>query len=95
MEASPYQRLEEYTRKRSQEVLLVETENDQIAIFKGCSSSLMRSTAFDPDTPIIAENEAIICIDRLKSPYEPNNPQYIAQGLTWEQMEGLLIELEI
>ena len=45
-------RLEQYTVKRPQEVLIVKIETegefDEIAIFKGFSSSLVRSTAFDP-----------------------------------------------
>ncbi len=46
-------RLEQYTVKRPQEVLLVtvevDGERDEVAIFRGFSSSLMRPTAFDPD----------------------------------------------
>lgn len=48
-------RLEQYTLKRPNEVLLVEIETDgqpdEVAIFKGFSSSLMNPTAFDPDVP--------------------------------------------
>lgn len=50
MENYTGKRLEQYTIKRPQEVLLVTVEiageEDQIAIFKGFSSSLMRPTAF-------------------------------------------------
>lgn len=88
-------RLEQYTlKKRPPEVLLVnvemEGEADQIAIFKGFSSSLMRPTAFDPDLPVLSENATILTIDRLVAPYTPQSPQYIQQGLTWEMMEELL-----
>ena len=92
-------RLEQYTVKRPQEVLLVtaeiDGETDEIAIFKGFSSSLMRPTAFDPDVPVIPEDAKIIKIDRLHSPYNPEDPEYIQQGLTLEVMESLLKEVEV
>lgn len=92
-------RLEQYTVKRPQEVLLVaaeiEGETDEIAIFKGFSSSLTRPTSFDPDVPVIPEGAKIIKIDRLKSPYNPEDPQYIQQGISLELMESLLKQLEI
>jgi hypothetical protein len=50
-------RLEQYTVKRSHEVLIVKAqidgEFDEIAIFKGFSSSLTRSTASDPEVPVL------------------------------------------
>jgi hypothetical protein len=90
-------RLEKYTNKRPQEVLIVKIEldgeTDEIAIFKGFSSSLMRPTAFDPDIPVLPDSAKIIEIDRLSSPYNPTEPDYIQQGLTWEMMQELLTEL--
>jgi hypothetical protein len=88
-------RLEQYTlKKRPPEVLLVSIEvngeADQIAIFKGFSSSLMRPTAFDPDVPVLPNDAKIISLDRLTAPYNPQSPQYIQQGLTWSEMEALL-----
>ncbi|HEY9703642.1 MAG TPA: hypothetical protein V6C58_14430 [Allocoleopsis sp.] len=81
-------RLEQYTIKHPEEVLivLIEVENDQdkIIIFKGFSSSLMGHTPADPDISIIPENAKIISIDRVKSPYNPNNPVYIQQNLSLE-----------
>lgn len=92
-------RLEQYTAKRSQEVLLVTIkiagEQDQIAIFKGFSSSLMRPTAFDPDVPVLSDRAKIISIDRVASPYDPQLPRYIEQGLTWETMQPLLLEVGV
>jgi hypothetical protein len=92
-------RLEQYTLKRPQEVLLVTAEvagePDEIAIFKGFSSSLMRSTAFDPDVPVLSADAKIVAIDRLVAPYRPDQPQYIQQGLTWEEMQGLLEEVGV
>ena len=92
-------RLEQYTSKRSQEVLIVtaeiEGEEDQIAIFKGFSSSLMNPTAYDPDVPVLPANAKIIAIDRVASPYNPNTPRYIEQGLTWETIQPLLQEVGV
>jgi len=99
MSNSVAQRLEHYTVKRSQEVLLVTVlvaeEEDQIAIFKGYSSSLMRPTAFDPDIPVLPDNAKIISIDRLFAPYNPSSPHYIQQGLTWETLQPLLSEVGV
>ncbi len=94
MNNSVGKRLEEYTAKSSHEVLLVtveiDGEEDQIAIFKGFSSSLMRPTAFDPDVPVLPDHAHIITIDRVASPYNPQSPRYIQQGLTWETIQPLL-----
>lgn len=85
--------LEQYTAHYP-EVLIVtaeiDGEEDQIIIFKGFSSSLMRPTNFDPEIPVLPENAKIIAIDRAVSPYNPNNPCYIERGLTWEKMKQLL-----
>jgi hypothetical protein len=88
-------RLEQYTLKRKQEVLIINLETtsgelDTVMIYAGFSSSLVKATDFDPDVPIIATDSTIISIDRLASPYVPNNPQYISSGLTLEEMEDLL-----
>jgi hypothetical protein len=87
-------RLEQYTLQHPREVLLVTIEvngiADQIAIYKGFSSSLMCPTAFDPDIPMIPESAVIHSIDRLESPYNPNSPRYIAQNLSWEKFSQLL-----
>jgi hypothetical protein len=87
--------LEQYTLKNPQEVLLVtiavDGEEEEIAVFKGFSSSLTRSTAYDPDIPMIPETAKIIKIDRLFSPYNPVNPHYIQQNLTLEEMQSLMI----
>ena len=92
-------RLEKYTGKRK-EVLMVHLEMasgepDTVAIYAGFSSSLMRATAFDPDVPVIAADAQIISVDRLKSPYNPSNPQYIESGLTLEAMENILREMNL
>jgi hypothetical protein len=92
-------RLEQYTAKRPREVLLVtaevDGEPDQIAIYKGFSSSLVHSTAFDPDIPVLPEHAQILTIDRLQGPYNPQTPVYLEQGLTWETIQPLLAEVGV
>lgn len=96
MNHSVGKRLEHYTVKRSHEVLIVtaeiEAEQDQIAIFKGFSSSLTRPTAFDPEVPVLPDGAKILTIDRVASPYNPQSPRYIQQGLTWDTIQPLLEE---
>ncbi len=99
MTTAASKRLEAYTLKKPQEVLIVDVEigedRDRLVIFKGFSSSLMRPTAFDPDVPILPKEAKIISIDRLRSPYNPDSPHYLQQGLTWESMELLLTEVGV
>jgi len=87
-------RLEQYTLNQRQEVLLltaeVNGEPDQIVIFRGFSSSMVRSTSADPDTPVLGDRATIITIDRLRAPYDPVAPQYLQQGLTWDSIQPLL-----
>jgi hypothetical protein len=93
-------RLEQYTLKRRQEVLMVHLEtatgeSDTVMIFAGFSSSLVMPTAFDPDIPIIAADSTINSIDRLVSPYNPHNPQYLESGLSLPKMIKLLETLHL
>jgi hypothetical protein len=92
-------RLEQYTVKKLQEVLIVtveiDDEPDKIAVFKGFSSSLMRPTAFDPDIPVLPDTATIITIDRIASPYNPDSPRYLQQDISWEDMEVLLLEVGV
>jgi hypothetical protein len=92
-------RLEQYTTKRPQEVLIVTVEiadeQDTIAIFKGFSSSLMRPTAFDADVPVMPDGANILNIDRVASPYNLEAPRYLQQGISWEAMEALLLEVGV
>lgn len=82
-------RLENYTLQHPQEVLVVcaqiEQEADEIIIFRGFSSSLMRPTDFDPEVPVLPENAEITHIDRLKGPYRPQAPQYIEKEISLEE----------
>jgi hypothetical protein len=88
-------RLEQYTLKRKQEVLIVHLEtatgeSDTVMIFAGFSSSLVMPTAFDPDIPIIAGDSTINSIDRLASPYDPSNPHYLESGISLPEMIKIL-----
>lgn len=90
-------RLEQYTLQHPQEVLIVKAdiagEEDEIAIFRGFSSSLMRPTAFDIDVPVLPEEAIVLAIDRLQGPYDPANPQYLEQGLSWADFLLVLSKL--
>ncbi|MBW4539392.1 MAG: hypothetical protein KME43_09615 [Myxacorys chilensis ATA2-1-KO14] len=92
-------RLEQYTIKRPREVLLasirVDGQLDQVAIFKGFSSSLMNPTSFDPDIPVLPDHAEIDTVDRLESPYNPKSPRYIEQGLSWKAFEPLLAAIGV
>lgn len=90
-------RLEKYTAEHQEEVLIVNLETssgdeDLVLIYNGFSGSLIKPTTYDPDIPVIEENAKIISIDRLSSPYNPSQPQYIEQGLTLPEMERLLLQ---
>ena len=93
-------RLEKYTLKRKQEVLMVNLETgagepDTVMIYGGFSSSLMRPTSFDPEIPVIADDSKITSIDRLVSPYDPNNPQYIESGVSLSAMKTVLAQMNL
>ena len=93
-------RLEQYTIKRKEEVLIVQVETstgeeDTVLIYNGFSGSLTRPTTFDPDIPVIEDNATIISIDRVASPYDPVKPEYIQTGLTLSEMEQFLVEAQV
>ena len=92
-------RLELYTLKRPNEVLLVAIETvgqpDEVAIFKGFSSSLMNPTSSDPDVPVVSDQATVLSIDRLESPYNPNDPHYIQTGISWGEFEALLSSIGV
>jgi hypothetical protein len=95
----PINRLEQYSLRYPQEVLFLTVEDkgerDEILIFKGFSSSLVNFTAFDPDIPILSESAVILTIDRMVSPYNPQSPNYLEKGLTWQVMQERLVELNL
>lgn len=90
--ALPIKRLEAYSLEHPNELLLVEAEvegeTDEVMVFRGFSSSLVRSTDYDPDVPLLPEGAEIVAIARLRGPYQPENPQYLDQNLTWEDFSA-------
>ncbi|MEM8603527.1 MAG: hypothetical protein AAGF24_06790 [Cyanobacteria bacterium P01_H01_bin.121] len=84
----PGELLEAYSRQHPDEVLLVQVEQtgarDEVMVFRGFSSSLSQATAFNPDVPVIQAGARILGIDRLRGPYNPDKPEYLQQGMTWE-----------
>lgn len=91
---SPSLRLEQYTLRHPQAVLRVQArigeEADEILIFRGFSSSLVRPTAFDPEVPVLPEGAKIETIDILAGPYNPDQPRYLHQELSWDEMQTFL-----
>lgn len=91
---TPGFRLEQYTLRYPQAVLRVAArvagEPDEILIFRGFSSSLVRPTAFDPDVPVLPDDAAIETIDILAGPYNPDQPRYLHRGLSWDEMLSFL-----
>lgn len=87
-------RLEQFTLKQPQLVLLVRAnvdgEADEVLIFRGFSSSLMHPTAADPEVPVLPENAEIVAIDIMVGPYNPTTPQYLHRELPWADMLPLL-----
>lgn len=90
-------RLESYTLKYPQEVLLVQAvvddQSDQVVVFKGFSSSLVRPTAFDPEVPTLPSHAVITQIDRLEGPYQPASPHYIERGLSLDTFNSRLLAM--
>ncbi len=96
---TPGLRLEQYTLRQPQLVLLVRAvvdgEADEVLIYRGFSSSLMRPTAADPEVPVLPENAEIETVDVMVGPYSPAAPQYLHQGLSWAELLPIMEELGI
>ncbi|KAJ7533652.1 hypothetical protein O6H91_13G058600 [Diphasiastrum complanatum] len=86
--------LEAYTEKVPSEVLilhaLVDGEDDEVLIYKGISSSLMRPTAADVSEPVLPASAIIKFIDRVQSPYNHVDSKYIQKNISWEDFQRLL-----
>ena len=94
---TPGLRLEQFTLRQPSLVLLVRAvidgEADEVLIYRGFSSSLMRPTAADPEVPVLPEDAKIEAIDVMVGPYNPAAPQYLHRGLSWADMLPMLGEL--
>ncbi len=93
----PIQRLEQYTFRFPEEVLMVNArvkgEEDFIVVFRGFSSSLVNPTAADPEVPVLPEDAVIDSIERLQAPYTPDSPQYLEREITWHEFGNRLTQL--
>ena len=91
---NPGYRHEQYTLKQPSIVLLVQAvidgEADEVMIYRGFSSSLMRPTAADPEVPVLPEGAEIQSIDVMVGPYNPVAPQYLQRELSWLDMKPIL-----
>ena len=88
--------LERYTQKVPHEVLRVEVEQadgelDLILIFRGFSSSLMRSTPADLSQPLIQSGARFLSLDRLQGPFDPADPKLIQGNLDRAATHELLV----
>ncbi|GLJ53961.1 hypothetical protein SUGI_1153560 [Cryptomeria japonica] len=96
---STFARLEAYTEAVRSEVLIVhallDDQPDQVIIFKGFSSSLVRRTSPDPSKPVLPSRAIIKSIDRIRGPFNPSNINYIQKDLKWEEFEELLKEKQL
>jgi hypothetical protein len=96
---TPGFRLEQYTLRRPELVLLVKAvingQEDEVLIFRGFSSSLMHPTAADPEVPVLPEAAEIETIDIMAGPYNPTAPRYLQRGLSWGDMLPLLKDMGV
>ncbi|MGB3199467.1 MAG: hypothetical protein WBA99_01105 [Nodosilinea sp.] len=92
-------RLEQFTLRQPSLVLLVRAvvdgEADEVLIYRGFSSSLVRPTAADPEVPVLPETAEIESIDIMAGPYKPASPQYLQRGLCWADMLPLLEDMGV
>ena len=90
----PITRLELYSLNHPQEVLsvkaTVEGEDDEVLVFKGYSSSLVRPTAAELDVPVLPAGAVIAFVSRLQAPYDPKAPVFLERDITWAQFEHYL-----
>ncbi|MEO1133013.1 MAG: hypothetical protein AAFX40_09940 [Cyanobacteria bacterium J06639_1] len=96
MPPMPAERLEAYSDRHPDEVLLVDLnvdgESDRVLVFRGYSSSLVRPTAADLSVPVIPPDADIEAVSRLHAPYHPNDPKYIDRDVDWSRFDALLTE---
>lgn len=91
---APLLLLEQYTLRHPEQVLLVQAlvvgNLEQVIVFRGFSSSLSGSTAFDPDVSVLPAEAQIQTIDILLAPYQPDQPNYLERSVSWGDMEPRL-----
>ncbi|XP_072991997.1 uncharacterized protein [Typha latifolia] len=86
--------LESYSESARNEAFLVQatvdSEEEMVLIFKGFSSCLRSRTASDPSRSVLPARAMIKSIDVIKGPFDPNNIEYLEQGLAWEAFRSRL-----
>ncbi|MFQ3584373.1 MAG: hypothetical protein SNJ85_05495 [Cyanobacteriota bacterium] len=86
--------LERYSQAHPQEVLRVQVdvagEADLVLIYKGFSSSLMRSTPANADEAVIAPAAQFRQLERLTAPYHPSQSQILATYSQWSELKAWL-----
>ncbi|TVQ07826.1 MAG: hypothetical protein EA368_13175 [Leptolyngbya sp. DLM2.Bin27] len=96
---TPGLQLEQFTLRQPTLVLLVRAvvdgEADEVLIYRGFSSSLVRPTAADPEVPVLPEGAEIAAIDVMVGPYNPAAPQYLHRGLSWAELLPIIEDLGI
>ena len=50
----------------------------------------MRPTAADPSEPVLPASAIIESVDRMKAPYNPDNPVYIEENIAWADFAARL-----
>ncbi|KAI5083765.1 hypothetical protein GOP47_0003508 [Adiantum capillus-veneris] len=85
--------LEDYTRTVPSELLLVhamvDDEEDEVLVYRGHSSSLMRTTSSNLEDELLPPDAIINGIDRMEGPYNPDTPKFIEKGLSWDEFVNL------
>lgn len=83
--------LESYTESVQSVVLLVraivDSEEEQILVFKGYSSCLSSRTAIDPSKGVLPAKAIIQSIDVIKGPFDPSSIEYLEKGLTLDDFK--------
>ncbi len=86
----PYTLLCQYSLRFPQELLWIEvstvTREDLLLIYKGQTSSLMQGTPADEYVSLWDPDYQIKRIDRIKAPYNPNQPVILESGITLERL---------
>lgn len=57
---------------------------------QGFSSCLNYGTSSNPSRSVLPAKAELKNIDRARGPFDPNNIQYIEQGLTFDQFKSRL-----
>lgn len=89
------ERLESYTEIFEKEVLVVrasvEGVDDEILVFRGFSSSLVRPTPEDLSESVLPVGAVVNAVDRMPAPYDPSK-ECIQEGMSVAEFESFLME---